>query len=242
MKIQFVTFGSHANFIDAANRLTKQAAKLDVFTDIKLYTGDDLRQDAVFWNTHGDFVEANPRGYGYWLWKPYIVKKTMEELNDNDILLFLDSGCEIDFHQKSAFEKLIEVVKVHKLLGTYALQEMLYNKMDLIQKLDANHPDYLESTQRQPGCVLYLICDETRNLVNEWYNLACDYHNIDDSPSILPNPPDFNEHRHDQSIFSILTKKRNLFNDYLEFEMRQEQPVIYCRRNRTGDSMLNLHP
>jgi hypothetical protein len=37
-----------------------------------------------------------------------------------------------------------------------------------------------------------------------------DYHNVDDTPSIIPNCPNFHQHRHDQSLFSLLVKKNNL--------------------------------
>ena len=41
-------------------------------------------------------ITKNPRGYGYWLWKSYIIKKTIEKMSDDDILLYLDCGYEID--------------------------------------------------------------------------------------------------------------------------------------------------
>ena len=41
---------------------------------------------------------------------------------------------------------------------------------------------------------------------------SCIYHLLDDSKSVNPNYPGFNEHRHDQSIFSLLTKKHGLFS------------------------------
>jgi hypothetical protein len=57
------------------------------------------------------------------------------------------------------------------------------------------------------------------NFVNEWYILGCNYHLIDDTNSITDNDSEFVDHRHDQSIFSLLIKKYkydkedNIFND-----------------------------
>ena len=56
--------------------------------------------------------------------------------------------------------------------------------MDLIEKLNMNDDKYLNNIQRQSGANMFFIYKETRDLVNEWYDLSCDYHNIDDSPSI----------------------------------------------------------
>jgi hypothetical protein len=78
---------------------------------------------------------------------------------------------------------------------------------------------------------LYL---NSKELVSEWYTLSCDYHNIDDTPSILPNLENFKEHRHDQSIFSLLTKKYNMFSS------RDLSNSVYIIRNRSGESKIGI--
>jgi hypothetical protein len=75
MTLTFVTFGSHANYIDATNRLTDQAKQLEIFDEIKNYNSNSLKNEPEFWDKHKDFCEKNKRGYGYWLWKPYLIKK-----------------------------------------------------------------------------------------------------------------------------------------------------------------------
>ena len=72
--------------------------------------------------------------------------------------------------------------------------------------------------------------------MNTIYNYACTYHNIDDTPSIIPNYPNFKEHRHDQSIFSLLTKKYNLFSS-----ISLNKKCIKTVRNRTGQSKMYTH-
>jgi len=44
MAINFLTFGSHDNYIDAANRISNQAKNLNIFDTINIYTGDDLKK------------------------------------------------------------------------------------------------------------------------------------------------------------------------------------------------------
>jgi hypothetical protein len=211
----FITFGSsNYNYYNAVNRLTNQANSLNIFKDIKGYTDIDLKNDNYFWNKHSQFIENNCRGYGYWLWKPYIIKKRMETIEDGDILLYLDSGCEIDIKKKDLINHYMELVQTELIIGTYTAIEKGWNKMDLIVKLDMLDDKYLENRQHQAGAILISVCNKTRNLINMWYDLACDYHNIDDSPSITSNLNSFIEHRHDQSIFSLLTKKYNLYSTY----------------------------
>lgn len=228
MSKYFITFGSHNNYIDAANRLLKQVNDLNLFDKTMAFTSEYLKNDKDFWNIHKNFIEKNKRGYGYWLWKPYIIKKMMEQMNDNDILLYLDCGCEIDIRGKDFLIEYFDIVKKDYIIGTYAQKEKLWNKMDLILELDMNNDIFLESIQRQAGVVLYLVCEKTRKLVNEWYQIACNYHMIDDSPSINKNYDVFKEHRHDQSIFSLLTKKYNLYSNTLL------NKCVKILRNKTG--------
>lgn len=76
MSSTFITFGGGGmHYIDACNRLIGQAKSLDLFDNIILYTDEYLKKDTEFWEKHHKFIETNKRGYGYWLWKPYIVKK-----------------------------------------------------------------------------------------------------------------------------------------------------------------------
>lgn len=37
-------------------------------------------------------ILSQDRGNGFWLWKPYIIKKTLDSLHENDYLIYLDSG------------------------------------------------------------------------------------------------------------------------------------------------------
>jgi hypothetical protein len=232
MKRTFITFGSHEHYVDAAARLLEQAKTLGLFDECILYTSEHLQADVDFWGAHHEFVRANARGYGYWLWKPFLIKRTMETHQDGDVLLYLDCGCELDITRKRDLEACIEVVKADSLVGTYTgCTERDWNKMDLIEKLGMNSDAHLNTQQRQAGALLFLVCDETRRFVDEWYRLGCEYHNIDDTPSQLGNFWCFREHRHDQSIYSLLTKKWCLYSERCTLDS-----AIHYLRNKTGVS------
>jgi len=230
----FITFGAGSNaYYEAGNRLIKQANHLQLFDKIALYTDEHLRADESFWGQHANFIENNKRGYGYWIWKSYLIKKTMDELNNGDILMYLDCGCELEVSKKRILQNFFEIVKTDLIIGSICdtfYKEKQWTKMDLILKLDMFDEKYLIPTQHQGGTNLFFVCDQTRELVNKWYELCCDYHNIDDSPSIHPNLPEFIEHRHDQSIFSLLTKKYNIYSSASLFD------CILCDRNISGIS------
>ncbi len=233
MTINFLTFGSHSNHIEAGERLLKQAKSLDLFHNLDFYKSDDLKKDKDFWNRHGAFIENNKRGYGYWLWKSYLINKTIQKLKNGNILLYCDSGSEIVKSEKQYLLEYIEAVKKYKILAhiLYVTNEYAFSKMDLILKLGMTNYGEVYFCQIEAGVILLEVNDLTRNFINKWYELCCDYHNIDDSPSINPNVKFFYEHRHDQSIFSLLIKKYKLINDILK-----EDKCIKYIRNNSGKS------
>ena len=227
MKTKFVTFGAgkyknyhsrlgSADFIKAGKRLINQVEKLKVFDETKLYTDTDLKNDSEFWGKHKDFIEKNSsegsRGYGYWIWKPYIIKKSMETMKDGDILMYADCGSTMTKNKRNIISAFNIVKKDYILASKHHTLEKQYHKMDLIVLLGMKNSKHIETQQRQATAEMFFVCDKTRKLVNEWYNICCNYHMIDDTPSIEPNLPGNIEHRHDQSVFSLLTKKYNLFS------------------------------
>jgi hypothetical protein len=232
--IHFITFGSHDNYIDAGNRLIKQAKDLNIFDTIKLYTLDDLKNDEEFWEDNKDFIENNSKGFGFWLWKPFLIKKTIDEMKDNDILLYLDCGCEIDCNERDYFLECLKIVKKDYIVGTLG-KTLVENscKMDLLLHLDMNKEKYLRTKMHQAGANLILISEKTRKLIDEWYKLSLNYHLIDDSDSIIRNLKAYEEHRHDQSIYCLLTKKYNLYSS-----INLDAKCIKYIRNRSGDSII----
>ena len=232
MTVNFLTFGGgKQNFIEASERLNTQAQKSSLFDNVYLYTDQMLMADSDFWGLHSDFINRNKRGWGYWIWKPYIIKQVMDKMNDNDTLVYLDSGCEIDMRKKKDMLSLFEIIKDEYVIGSKTHNEMDWCKMDLFVHLDMLDID-VNSKQHEAGALMFRVCDKTRVLVDEWYKTCCNYHLIDDSPSNNKNFRSFKEHRHDQAIFSLLTKKYELLSEY------NISYAFNYHRNRTGISRL----
>ena len=230
----FITFAAgNQDYINAGNRIINQAKNTKLFDKHIFYNEKYLQNNNTFWNLHKDFILKNKRGFGYWLWKPFIILQTFNLAKNGDTILYLDSGCEINYKNTTKINNLknyLNIIKNYKIIGTTTCKEKEWNKMDLILHLNLLDDKYLETPQRCGGTNLFYVCDETRKIVQEWYNLACNYHFIDDSPSQNQNYNCFKEHRHDQSIFSLLLKKYNLCNNC------NLRTCIEIARNRTGKS------
>jgi hypothetical protein len=203
----FVTFGNNL-YYNSLNRLGNQVKNLNTFDGIYVVTDAELKKNEEFQNKHKYFIENNRRGYGYWIWKSYIVSKKLEEMKEDDILVYADAGCTFNEKGMSRLNEYFDIVNKSK-FGILSFQmdlfEKTWTKMDLFLDLDCL--DLKETGQLVGGIFIIRKCSHSINLVNMWHEKCCNYHLLDDSPSLEKNDSSFREHRHDQSIFSLIRKK-----------------------------------
>ena len=164
-----------------------------------------------------DFKERNAqlllkkRGVGYWCWKPTIIKKTiLQNLNEGDFLIYADSG---GFFVDSVIADIKKLIDLDQEILPYHNKyiEKHYTKADLFHHLNCQDDNLVtDSFQRVGTLSIYKMCEKTINFLDQWISLSEIQCLIDDTPSKLSNDLNFIEHRHDQSIFSVLSKLKNL--------------------------------
>jgi hypothetical protein len=208
MKTIFLTFGGPSEkYHKAVDRICIEAKKLNLFDQINGLNENNLFKDTNFWNNHKDFILKNEKGYGYWIWKSYIVKKQLELMDENDILLYCDAGCEINLNGKN---RLLEYFKMiidddYGILSFQLnLKEKEFTKMDVINYFNAS--DIQDTGMLIATTFIIRKCSHSIDLINKWYESCCNYNLLNDN-SVIENDSSFKAHRHDQSIFSIIRKK-----------------------------------
>jgi hypothetical protein len=209
MKYFFITFGNKT-YRKSRIRLAKEADKLKIFNFIRAYTPKDFGPD--FKKQHGSFIKENKRGFGYFIWKSYLINKTLKIMDDNDILVYVDAGCTLIPKFKPRLLEYFDIINQSEygmLNFNLGSMEYQYTKSDLADKLGVLHDDsIMNAPQVAGGIQIIRKCPHSIDIVEKWcYYSTENYHNIDNSPSIIPNHPDFKEHRHDQSVISLLVKK-----------------------------------
>jgi hypothetical protein len=224
----FLTFGGGTpGYHHRVETLCKQAEELDFFTDIHGYTDVHLQQDDRFWNKHATFVQQCPRGYGYWIWKPYLILKELEKMNDGDVVMYIDAGCEINPTGKPRLYEYMDLLdKDPNQYGVISFElthlEHKFTKNAVFSHFQVS--DTVKNTNIHMATVIILKkTDHSMKLIQEWYDTACRYDLLNDHISD-GEQPEFIGHRHDQSIFSVLRKIRGsvvipdetYFNDWSE--------------------------
>lgn len=80
--------------------------------------------------------------------------------------------------------------------------------------------------QAQASVGFFRVSDYTRRFVKEWLDccLLEGGRLIDDSPSLLPNHPEFREHRHDQAILTTLAYREGISLHYWPARYNMDRP------------------
>jgi hypothetical protein len=232
-KIVAISFASD-NFVKQLkiNRLT--AIKIGKADEYFYYKPDDI--DLDFKKKNEDIL-SRKRGYGYYLWKPYIILKALrEKLNVGDFLVYTDAG--IFYLDK--VEKLIQFM-ISNNEDIWAERtiflEKQFSKRDAFILLDADSPIYTNTLQYISGMQIYKKSNISEIFLEKLLNYSQDKRIITDDPNTLgfPNYDGFIENRHDQTVLSLLIKKFRLSNSnknktkvYDLNKTEYNSPDIFC--------------
>lgn len=166
------------------------------------------------------------RGFGYWQWKPMAIQIAVRGCANGDILIYSDAGVEFI----NNVSHIIELMDQDIFLFGNNWEHAHWCKRDVIENvysdawLHRQLADILTpkansdlvwkrfGKQAQASVIFFRISDYTRAFVKEWLDW-CLFEGgrlIDDSPSRLPNHPEFREHRHDQAILTTMAYREGV--------------------------------
>lgn len=192
-------------------RFAKQAKQMEIYKKIYLYTEDNLDKNFV-----AHFKDKfHLRGFGYWAWKPQIILQTLQKLNDGDLLQYTDIGCHLN---KNGIKKLNEYFDIANQSETGLLAfdmpcytEKQWTKGDLFDYFGVRNCDSIFPGQVVSGIIFIRKCPKSIEIINKYLKVFYnDFSLVDDSPSKSENFAEFKEHRHDQSVCSLLVKLNNV--------------------------------
>jgi len=227
MKKILLSFGDKS-LKKSKQRLLSQAKKLNFYTDIVIYDESNLSHEFIAKFSH--ILKPGIKGFGYWSWKPQVIKQVLDEMNEGDILHYMDIGCHLNLNGLKRLSEYIDILKNSKgVLGfdfSYPIDnnyfkhdgrelfdwpEKDWTKIDLIKHFKAERDDILNTPQICATTIFFLKNSFSQKFVNDWVNTFKENLNlIDDSLSKNKEKDSFIMHRHDQSIFSILGKLKKI--------------------------------
>ncbi len=209
MQIHFCTFGNEPRYTNTLKKILAEAEGSGYFDTIRKFNQDDLNLDGKL-----RAFMTRSRGFGFWLWKPMVIAKMLLGTSVGDVVVYADAGCGIvsTVKAREVFLEWIQEVcshPTHRLAFQMSFKEEDYTKGDVFEAMGCNEAKYKLTGQHIAGIQVLMNTPENKELVASWLKLcsAEGFHLVSDQPSRIENPPGFKEHRHDQSIFSLLVKK-----------------------------------
>ena len=175
-------------------------------------------KETKFYERHRDILDR-PRGGGYWLWKPYIILMELERLGKGDYLIYHDCG------RKNKPDIIRQPLHhatqwVHDNLGgmlpgSYTPRygrNAKWTKGECFAVMGCEAPLYKEHPQIQASVSVWERHDASMDFVREWLHWCTNPAALLDDriDPTIPDDPDFVDHRHDQSVLTLLAIKRGL--------------------------------
>ena len=227
MKNNFVAFAD-SKMSRTFRRLSKQVKSLKIFEGVYLF--DESNLPVYFKEKFKDKLIAGSRGYGYWSWKPEVILMALNQIEEGDRLLYIDSGCHLNIHGKKRLIEYFNILDKEE-KGIIAFQTdqpnqenstLIYDGRTLFDHLNykwikgdlldyfgvRNNNNYIKEQMIEATVILIKKCLPAHKIIKEWQQIISErFDLLDDTPSVSPNLIGFIEHRHDQSIWSLLCLK-----------------------------------
>lgn len=230
-KLVLVSYGDD-NFKISKERLLTDAKQFYNFDEINIYGPQDLSPQ--FRNQYADILRRS-RGGGYWIWRSHVIEEKMKELQYDDILLFVDAGCAFNSQYLHIFEKYVEMLKASdKSMLVFQLQhqERKWTKIEIFNFFNISLDDPITYSGQIMATVTFF--KKTPELL-KYFDINRDV--IQQNPELITDKlwarqiPEFQENRHDQSIFSVLTKILNNAIVMPDITYSYTSPIMATRLN-----------
>lgn len=214
MKYRLVTFADgSASWGRTASRLQRQASASKYFSSVEVYDLNRVGLESPDWYKRNEkFISENPRGFGYWIWKPEIVRLQLEDLETNELgIVYLDAGFTINTHNLArARMKYYEYIVADGRPLFFQLNSgnegRRWIKNLVIKHFAGAGLDLNKVRLIVGGAFVAPKGALSLSILAEWQKLmaSADYSLLVDRQGNSPENKDFIEHRHDQALLTGL--------------------------------------
>lgn len=249
----FISYGDE-KFKKSLKLIKKEAEDVGIFDNIITYTPKDLPTS----------IKSSPlflfkKGGGYWIWKPYIIYKTLQQCNDEDIIYYADAGCTLNTNSKE-WDTFQNEICIHNAIFFQYRSDVQYEGwLNFCKKEYNNSPqivhwmkpstiayfteffgnqDFLLYNKIWGGAIIIKKNPQIIHFIEQWLMISVFHPELICDPfgaELSHIPESFNEHRHDQSILTPLLYHYKEKDDILVMQetsesKKQDAAIIASRR------------
>lgn len=172
------------------------------------YSPDTI--DKSFYNINRNILD-HKRGAGYWLWKPHIIMETLRRVNEGDIIFYSDAGASFFRDMQPMFD-LIEEKNLVGFNMSGGHKEKQYTRKNVIRQFFPNVDDVADTNQDMASFigVKKTSAHDILLPLTDWLTNCQKPELIMDFERDSDEFQEFIDHRHDQSLWSLISKKHGV--------------------------------
>lgn len=192
-------------FFQNQNALVQSAADKG-FDEIYQFKRSTI--DKSFWEQNENILKQ-PSGAGFWIWKPYLILRTMQRLPEDSVIVYAD-GAVVFTKPIGELLKLLQnsdiIFGEDGRILSEQLKKEAYGAFEV-----ALSPQILGSKVPQADFIIVKNTVGAKQLIQKWLQLCTKEEILTDTPFDPKNQsPNFGWHSADQAILGVLT---TLYND-----------------------------
>lgn len=228
--IYLVSYGDGEVYI-ANMKVLAESALNNCIDVIYMYRREHL--DEEFIQKNKKILEAK-RGAGYWLWKPYLILKTLNTIPEGSIVVYLDAGIKIE---KPLDGFINNLVNKDVIVAGSRFKNKNYVKRDLLRLMDMDNEVVRDAGHLNAAILAVKNTPYSRSFIKKWLEIGEISGIIDDTRS-SEEYKEFVDHRHDQSILSLLYLQNANYIKHIP----QEEYIgsVYHHRRRNMNQSLYI--
>tara|TARA_B100000989_G_scaffold294899_1_gene274844 strand:- start:12374 stop:13219 length:846 start_codon:yes stop_codon:yes gene_type:complete len=209
----------------SVKKYLKEARSLNFYEKIKVFGINDLSKERV--NQIKEFFKKGERRlYGFACWKPEIIMSFLNEIPEGAIVQYSDIGCSFNQNGINRLQEYVRIAEKNSILAfkyfrpnfniiediKYQIYyEFEYTKKSVLDYFDVTkNQNILNTEQIWSGTIFFKNNIISKEIIKKWKDACSISKLINDDISDEINHKYFKEHRHDQSIFSIICKLRKI--------------------------------
>jgi len=169
-------------------------------------------------------ILSQKKGAGFWLWKPWLILKTLETVPENDIVVYMDSGVLF----RNPIKPLVDLANEHEIIlfeydpDEYWGKPVNITKREIFLALECDTEKCHKGRHVWSGAAIFKNTPKSRALVKEWLTYCLDEKLLTDELDAAIQHPEFKRQYHDEAILNTLYNKdpedKYLFPSKIFFE------------------------
>ncbi len=209
-------FGHADHFEQQVKRVCQQVRDLNVFDPQDIYcywqSPDYVLQQRAKFHRHlqyrNDSKDMSAKGGGFWFHKSLLLRHHLDLYDEGDFLVYTDID-RMDVFQLGTVHAVVKAIAQRRddlsmeLVGN--APQATFTKEDVLTAFNASQT-LRQTPQTLANLIVIRNTPTMKRLMDAWIDCVSDWHMVSDEPSVLPNAPQYFDHRHDQSILGLLIK------------------------------------